>query len=799
MMPEIKDERQKESRYAIIAAEATAALMPNAKSHELAVAVADILLTRYEQTDEFSLLEAAVDKLAEEIESTEDSEDEYCAGLAYMYSKCLRVRFMRGQDEKEIDNAICFADDAVIRTQRIDVENKSTLLAQRKNQHALSLFTKAHQVDGSAPEILDKAIAIVEEVFATLQQDHADEETQIETMNNLGMFLQVRYDQKGSVDDLRRAVQIGYTVLGYLPPDSSYAMEGLSNLAFRMQRAYKEFVSRNLLSLEDDALPRPEQWEEEAVDLICRSMEIPCTRELAKLEQGLTFVMYTKELAPETQSSMLLRCSTFLQKLVSSLPGVLLTLGSFDQQDVVSTFYGISRYAAAALLEEGKSFEALQVLETGRGIVVSLGLDSLDVSQCESSDEGRPTLPLEINSISRETRTSPSFSDLEKVLDEAQTKNLAKYGPLIIINITDLRSDAIIVTTEGIKHLHLPDLNEDKVSEQSWDIQQLLAKTNKTEQREDFPKLHRLLSRFMNSLWKSTVKPILDHLGYRKPLSLEDEWPHVWWIPTGILGLYPIHAAGPGLHLNDDTMKRVISSYAPTLKALYRSRLLWQKMSAGVTEHLASKSAQSRKAAAVVMAHTPSRPPLDLGPNEAHSLKEAFPEAEILNNPKKAEVLALLRGGVSVVHFTCHGETDYDEPSKSMLLLDDWETDPFTVGDIRHLDIKEAQLAVLSACFTANAGVENLQDEVSHLVSSIQIAGFCSVIGSYWYVGERDALEVTKGFYELLAADKSKLSPKKVVRALHFAVLRFRESTKSVGNRGKGNPIAWAPFVIFGG
>jgi CHAT domain-containing protein len=209
-------------------------------------------------------------------------------------------------------------------------------------------------------------------------------------------------------------------------------------------------------------------------------------------------------------------------------------------------------------------------------------------------------------------------------------------------------------------------------------------------------------------------------------------------------------------------------------------------MSEGVTEHLASRSAQSWKAAARVMAHTPSQPPLDLGTNEAHSVKEAFPEAEILNNPKKSEVLALLSGGVSIVHFTCHSEIDYSELSKSMLLLDDWETDPFTVGDIRNLNIKEAQLAILSACFTANAGDENLQDEISHMVSSFQIAGFCSLIGSYWYLGEHDALEVTKGYYGLLAADKSEFSPKKVVRALHFAVLRFRESTKSVRKQRQG-------------
>jgi CHAT domain-containing protein len=107
-------------------------------------------------------------------------------------------------------------------------------------------------------------------------------------------------------------------------------------------------------------------------------------------------------------------------------------------------------------------------------------------------------------------------------------------------------------------------------------------------------------------------------------------------------------------------------------------------------------------------------------------------------------------------------------------------------------------LAFLSASFTANAGVENMQDESNHLAGALHLAGFPNVVGSSWYVGEAAALEVTRRFYEELAKEGEQW-PKEVAKALHFAVMDFRETTRTAGNRMRGDPISWAPFCHFGG
>ena len=124
------------------------------------------------------------------------------------------------------------------------------------------------------------------------------------------------------------------------------------------------------------------------------------------------------------------------------------------------------------------------------------------------------------------------------------------------------------------------------------------------------------------------------------------------------------------------------------------------------------------------MDETPARAPLPLGMEELRIVKDTFSSVQPALRPKKEEVIQLLKAGVSLCHFTCHGETDYSEPFKSIFLLRDWQVGPLTVSNLQTLELRQAVLALLSACFTANAGVEKLQDEIIHLASALQVAGF---------------------------------------------------------------------------
>jgi CHAT domain-containing protein len=52
-----------------------------------------------------------------------------------------------------------------------------------------------------------------------------------------------------------------------------------------------------------------------------------------------------------------------------------------------------------------------------------------------------------------------------------------------------------------------------------------------------------------------------------------------------------------------------------------------------------------------------------------------------------------------------------------------------TVLDISEVLLKHTQVVYLSACSTAENRVELLADEVIHVVSGFQVAGFAHVIG----------------------------------------------------------------------
>jgi CHAT domain-containing protein len=61
----------------------------------------------------------------------------------------------------------------------------------------------------------------------------------------------------------------------------------------------------------------------------------------------------------------------------------------------------------------------------------------------------------------------------------------------------------------------------------------------------------------------------------------------------------------------------------------------------------------------------------------------------------------------------------------------DFVADPLSVGDISQLRVDNARIAFLSACSTAkNNAQAPLADEVIHLASAFQVAGFPHVIGS---------------------------------------------------------------------
>jgi CHAT domain-containing protein len=108
-------------------------------------------------------------------------------------------------------------------------------------------------------------------------------------------------------------------------------------------------------------------------------------------------------------------------------------------------------------------------------------------------------------------------------------------------------------------------------------------------------------------------------------------------------------------------------------------------------------------------------------------------KAKVLDVPSKGKVLEELKVS-RVVHFVCHGVSVAEDPSSSYLLLrngPDGNPQQLTVRELAKISFQQAQLAYLSACSTAETSSRDLMDEVIHVASDFQFAGFPDVIGTY--------------------------------------------------------------------
>lgn len=800
------------------------------RRHEFLEILANASHDHYKDSNEWSALETAFEYLEEIITNTDDDDDAAVARLSHTYSQCLHSRFMRGRNEQDLESAIAFAEKSVEKTKRtLPAEEHSSLLTGRRSNLAFCLFTKAHQTDECPPEVLDKAIAIAEELYRAVQKPDVGRQVFLDVVQNLGLYLQVRWDQRHAFHDLDRSIALGYRVCDVLSAGTEpLALNiGLFNLAFRLQRAFKCYLNDGS-SPSGAHLPQGMNLQEAALEFMTHALGIKTDHLSTNLENTMTFVVYIRELPVDARGPMLARMFPVLKKCIELFQDITLISLRDDQRDFVGTFYGLSRYAAAAALEAGvDSVQALQLLESGRATAMSNGLDAYrdgadleitdpvmgelymkarhaltqSAAQSESFDERYEKLR-RFRELQQHIRTQPGLADFDRPMGEEAMKELAAEGVIVVLNVTDLRCDAIIVTTDCVSAFPLPDLDEEELSEKSWIIQRYLAKTE--DRDEFFVDLWETLSSLLNLLWTQLAEPVLNQLGYKPRKS---NWPHVWWVPTGVLSLYPIHAAGTGLNKSRTVMNRVISSYTPTLKALGQSRSKHARQAGRRTvppNSALDTSTNSSVAAIVTMQKTPCRADLDFSDDEAKVVQSYFPNATRLHESTGDSVLALLQASEenkapSLVHFSCHGETDYENPSQSMLLMTDWQTQPLTVKQLQSINMPSSELVFLSACFAANGGIERLQDEAEHLSSAMQVAGFNGVVGSLWDVGQDVAYEVVQDFYKHLAEDGVMgFNAKRAARALHMAVLKLRQKTCVPANDMKGNPVLWAPFVHFG-
>ncbi|KAF7172189.1 hypothetical protein CNMCM5623_004429 [Aspergillus felis] len=492
------------------------------------------------------------------------------------------------------------------------------------------------------------------------------------------------------------------------------------------------------------------------------------------------------------------------------------SLGLQDQQYVASHFSGLAVDACSYALKKGKpSTEALELLERGRGVIISLLMDDRsEASALQAADpdlyelyerlkvevnmptdedmfqpqqaslKKRPNAIKELEGCIEDIRKLPGFGLFEKGLTTEQIKQASDDGSIIIVNVSTVRSDAIVVTSTGVNSVPLPGLDEASV--RAWGLQDLTTESGNRGMK------NKTYRQFLAWLWHQCVRPVLDEHQYLGQLSVESP-PRVWWIGTGLASSFPFHAAGDDTAgPAENTYSHVISSYTPSIKALLYSKKQAVKICAPSYDPL--------KLLVVSMAQTPGARDLPAVKKETAVVVEALKESvriEMLDQPDTAKVMHHLRH-CKIAHFACHGVSNSTDPSQSGLVLQAGTAEPrqdiLSVRDIFKSQHLQGAVAYLSACSAAENRVDELVDEVLHVVSCFQVAGFRHVIGCLWPSDDNVCVEVAKCFYSAICQNGNlDVDDRTIALALHQAV---KEISKSDEYRKR--PLHWAQFVHYG-
>ena len=518
---------------------------------------------------------------------------------------------------------------------------------------------------------------------------------------------------------------------------------------------------------------------------------------------------------------------SLLEKAVAELPRVCQRSGRRDDQQYGLSqreIYGLASMAATAALRTGRSaYQALKLLEFGRGLISGFSIDCRsDLTDLRAS---YPEYAGMVESL-RAEMDSPlvggrmqrgkkrAAAEFEKTLDrirelpgqegfllppppEALTK-MAADGPIVVINCNTFGSHALIVTSLSIQSLPLPDLLPNDVEQHMDAMSASLKGTVK-----NYNKRNRSMGKHLLWLWDVAVSPILKHLKLR-----QSNLTRIWWIGVGKLSMAPFHAAGdhsPGSTRN--TISRAISCYIPSIKAMSYTR---QKQLSlfPAPEHISSFASGANehpdsnrpRLLMVTMPTTVGKSALAGAKQEVKDIAGALSSESVslkeLEWPSAAQVLDQLPTH-HIVHFACHGISDLTNPSDSRLLLQNpdpgsTEPDKLSVRAVSSANTDAAQIAYLSACSTAENRSVMLADEAIHIASSFQLAGFSHVLATLWESDDRLCQRVATEFYSRLFRGVDG------VEANLRVAMAYHEAVKMVRDKKPKDFLGWAPFIHTG-
>ncbi|KAF5567566.1 C2H2 zinc finger [Fusarium phyllophilum] len=776
----------------------------------------DAAIKRFERTGSMADLDSAIDALQAATALLSESR-RLGPGWFINLAQSLGRRYERIGDVRDLNGAINAA------TQAVDLTPVGNRVENRKNILGFWLATRharlgdkndielaIHHTEGALAK-LDEAIAAGDSSLAGERHEYVGN-----LANHHGRrYLQLGYFESGDFHDIDKAIELAReaTAVDSNHPKRGAHFSDLGNwLGWRYEKTHHESdLIEAVESQQIAAASVPANHPSKASFLLnlCRVLFLQYEKDdsdenrdlvLACCKEGWECInantstrIRLAEQAARVYASMgdWSQASLYLEEALRLVPMLSpRSLYSTDKQFMLQSFSGLGARAAEAALSSGKGeLHALGLLESGRdiinGLLMEVREDLIEIQQHDSGLAERfSQLRDELEILTSSSSISPDTADtvLEKrtrhyreteqkfkdtieeiracpglsrfLLGPSREELLeaARPGPIVVLNASTHRCDAFIIKCDKLSCISLPSLNLQEITENMSRMQQGVA-TRKSLDAE------------LEWLWKCVAEPCLKELGF-EDAAVDDKWPHVWWIATGPLSRFPIHAAG--LNQRNGTasvLDRVISSYSSSIKALIHSRRRVRSDSGKIEDSF-------RSAVLVAMADTPGSSPLPFAGDEVEMLQKQCPLLHLrpeMPEPYTDAVLGAMKT-CTVFHFAGHGSAQFANPSDSCLLLKDWQSNALTVDRLHGIHIQDSRpfLAYLSACETKASDKVQLLDESLDLASAFQLAGFRHVVGTLWVVSDQRCVDVAKEFYQVIQNEG--WTDTSISRGLHFAI-----------------------------
>ncbi|KDR67678.1 hypothetical protein GALMADRAFT_105637 [Galerina marginata CBS 339.88] len=608
-------------------------------------------------------------------------------------------------------------------------------------------------------------------------------------LRNLGSALRTQFDQLGQMEDLEDAISSHRETLTLCLPGHPYRSWSLHHLAYALRT---RFLQLNKTEDLDESFTL---YEQAANDLTSTSWY--------RLRAALHWAASSQYYHHPSLISAYTVSFHLLDHCFISRPTVQLQHKFLAGAKIPKS---LASDAASAAIDAGDLVVAVELLEQGRAILwskiegyrhpldqlqqvnseladqvesLSRQLEQLALSSNSGSlDSGDPVLSASSEAQLREhrilsedwekvvmqVRQIEGFHDFLQTVPFSTLQTAASEGPVILVNISKYRSDAIILRSENPPVLvTLPDVYPE-------DLKQLIQQLGLARDAS----LHAYSSKefvpILRKIWNDVVLPVVNCL---TKLGVQER-SRIWWCPTSELCALPLHAAGPYRPNEKNLPDIYISSYTPTLSALIRAR------SNPIFQAVAPK---------LVVVGQPGDDLLNVG-EEIGVIQQLGGSVDVVSGARatRKTVLRVLQHH-SWAHFACHGHLgDKENPFLASFQLHGGSR--LTLLDLMHARLPNAELAFLSACHSAASDLVT-PNETIHLAAALQFCGFRSVVGTLWEMNDEDGPNISKEFYKHMFRDPGKKADfRDSAEALSVAIREMRRN---------GVPLyRWIMFVHIG-